>query len=57
MTIEWRYTTRQDLGVLSLAGYLGADATDRPHLPPRRGRVQHQAGQGLLLRTELRKKA
>lgn len=29
MTIEWRYTTRQDLGVLSLAGYLGADATDR----------------------------
>ncbi|WP_024755180.1 STAS domain-containing protein [Streptomyces exfoliatus] len=29
MTIEWRYTTRQDLGVLSLAGYLGAEATDR----------------------------
>ncbi|MGW6413362.1 STAS domain-containing protein [Streptomyces vinaceus] len=29
MTIEWHYTTRQDLGVLSLAGYLGADATDR----------------------------
>ncbi|GLX16598.1 STAS domain-containing protein [Streptomyces lavendulae] len=29
MTIEWRYTTRQDLGVLSLAGYLGAEAADR----------------------------
>ncbi|WP_327414828.1 STAS domain-containing protein [Streptomyces sp. NBC_01233] len=29
MTIEWRYTTREDLGVLSLAGYLGADAVDR----------------------------
>ncbi|MFJ6934483.1 STAS domain-containing protein [Streptomyces sp. NPDC101132] len=29
MTIEWRYTTRQELSVLSLAGYLGADATDR----------------------------
>ncbi|WP_426368151.1 STAS domain-containing protein [Streptomyces sp. E-08] len=29
MTIEWRYTTRQDLGVLSLAGYLGAEATGR----------------------------
>ncbi|WP_405922137.1 anti-sigma factor antagonist [Streptomyces sp. NBC_00122] len=29
MTIEWHYTARQDLGVLSLAGYLGPDATDR----------------------------
>ncbi|MFB7170579.1 anti-sigma factor antagonist [Streptomyces sp. NPDC056254] len=29
MTIEWRYTTGPRLGVLSLAGYLGADATDR----------------------------
>ncbi|MGG8406963.1 anti-sigma factor antagonist, partial [Streptomyces sp. 12297] len=29
MTIEWRYTTQQGLGVLSLAGYLGPDATAR----------------------------
>lgn len=29
MTIEWRYTTHDQLGVLSLAGYLGADATAR----------------------------
>ncbi|MDX3853734.1 anti-sigma factor antagonist [Streptomyces sp. AK02-01A] len=29
MTIEWRYTTYDGLGVLSLAGYLGADATAR----------------------------
>lgn len=29
MTIEWRYTTHQDLGVLSLAGFLGADAVAR----------------------------
>ncbi|MFF3289322.1 anti-sigma factor antagonist [Streptomyces sp. NPDC003023] len=29
MTIEWRYTTHQDLGVLSLAGFLGADAVHR----------------------------
>ncbi|MET9882123.1 STAS domain-containing protein [Streptomyces sp. NPDC006430] len=29
MTIEWRYTTHEGLGVLSLAGYLGADATAR----------------------------
>ncbi|WP_284574421.1 anti-sigma factor antagonist [Streptomyces sp. 2P-4] len=29
MTIEWRYTTHDGLGVLSLAGYLGADATAR----------------------------
>ncbi|MEU8435230.1 anti-sigma factor antagonist [Streptomyces sp. NPDC029216] len=29
MTIEWRYTTHDHLGVLSLAGYLGADATAR----------------------------
>ncbi|MCB5164208.1 STAS domain-containing protein [Streptomyces bambusae] len=29
MTIEWRYTTQQGLGVLSLAGYLGPDATGR----------------------------
>ncbi|MFJ9789137.1 STAS domain-containing protein [Streptomyces globosus] len=29
MTIEWRYTTHDDLGVLSLAGYLGAEATAR----------------------------
>ncbi|MER7462450.1 STAS domain-containing protein [Streptomyces sp. NPDC097981] len=29
MTIEWRYTTHDNLGVLSLAGYLGADATAR----------------------------
>ncbi|HET6359910.1 STAS domain-containing protein [Streptomyces sp.] len=29
MTIEWRYTTQQDFCVLSLAGYLGADAVSR----------------------------
>ncbi|WP_326655002.1 STAS domain-containing protein [Streptomyces sp. NBC_01750] len=29
MTIEWRYTTHQDLGVLSLTGFLGADAVAR----------------------------
>ncbi|WP_406301097.1 STAS domain-containing protein [Streptomyces sp. NBC_00885] len=29
MTIEWRYTTQQDFCVLSLAGYLGADAVAR----------------------------
>ncbi|MEV4423877.1 anti-sigma factor antagonist [Streptomyces sp. R-07] len=29
MTIEWRYTVQQDLGVLSLAGFLGADALGR----------------------------
>ncbi|MEV0494072.1 anti-sigma factor antagonist [Streptomyces atratus] len=29
MTIEWRYTTHHDLGVLSLAGYLGPDAVHR----------------------------
>ncbi|MFC8273999.1 anti-sigma factor antagonist [Streptomyces sp. NPDC057271] len=29
MTIEWRYTTHDNLGVLSLAGYLGAEATAR----------------------------
>ncbi|HEY3482588.1 MAG TPA: anti-sigma factor antagonist [Streptomyces sp.] len=29
MTIEWRYTTHTGLGVLSLAGYLGPEATDR----------------------------
>ncbi|MET9962951.1 STAS domain-containing protein [Streptomyces sp. NPDC006326] len=29
MTIEWRYTAHQELGVLSLAGYLGAEATGR----------------------------
>ncbi|MFE1413186.1 anti-sigma factor antagonist [Streptomyces sp. NPDC058746] len=29
MTIEWRYTTCRHVGVLSLAGYLGADAVDR----------------------------
>ncbi|MFF4580139.1 anti-sigma factor antagonist [Streptomyces sp. NPDC001389] len=29
MTIEWRYTAHDHLGVLSLAGYLGADATAR----------------------------
>ncbi|WP_370415951.1 STAS domain-containing protein [Streptomyces fradiae] len=29
MTIEWRYTTRPGLSVLSLAGYLGADAVSR----------------------------
>ncbi|MET9350774.1 anti-sigma factor antagonist [Streptomyces termitum] len=29
MTIEWRYSTHPDLGVLSLAGFLGADAVGR----------------------------
>ncbi|KOG14707.1 MULTISPECIES: hypothetical protein [Streptomyces] len=29
MTIEWRYTVREDLGVLSLAGFLGPEAVDR----------------------------
>ncbi|WP_405685962.1 anti-sigma factor antagonist [Streptomyces sp. NBC_00057] len=29
MTIEWRYTTQPDLGVLSLAGYLGPEAVAR----------------------------
>ncbi|MFF6776973.1 anti-sigma factor antagonist [Streptomyces sp. NPDC012637] len=29
MTIEWRYTVKKDLGVLSLAGFLGAEAVDR----------------------------
>ena len=29
MTIEWRYTTHPDLGVLSLAGYLGPEAVAR----------------------------
>ncbi len=29
MTIEWRYTVQRDLGVLSLAGFLGADAVGR----------------------------
>ncbi|MER7759740.1 STAS domain-containing protein [Streptomyces sp. NPDC097619] len=29
MTIEWRYTTQEGLGVLSLAGYLGPEATER----------------------------
>ncbi|MFH8789279.1 hypothetical protein [Streptomyces roseoverticillatus] len=29
MTIEWRYTIQQDLGILSLAGFLGADTVDR----------------------------
>lgn len=29
MTIEWRYTIQQELGVLSLAGFLGADALGR----------------------------
>ncbi|TQK49933.1 hypothetical protein FBY35_0224 [Streptomyces sp. SLBN-118] len=29
MTIEWRYTNRERLGILSLAGFLGADAVDR----------------------------
>ncbi|WP_328395342.1 STAS domain-containing protein [Streptomyces sp. NBC_00390] len=29
MTIEWRYTTHENLGVLSLAGFLGADAVHR----------------------------
>lgn len=29
MTIEWRYTTHPGLSVLSLSGYLGADAVER----------------------------
>ncbi|GAA2932492.1 STAS domain-containing protein [Streptomyces argenteolus] len=29
MTIEWSYTTRPGLGVLSLAGYLGPEAVGR----------------------------
>ncbi|WP_326698816.1 STAS domain-containing protein [Streptomyces sp. NBC_01754] len=29
MTIEWRYITHPDLGVLSLAGYLGSEAVPR----------------------------
>ncbi|MCC9707419.1 STAS domain-containing protein [Streptomyces sp. MNU76] len=29
MTIEWRYTVEQDLGVLSVSGYLGPDAVHR----------------------------
>ncbi|MFF5919966.1 anti-sigma factor antagonist [Streptomyces flavochromogenes] len=29
MTIEWRYTVQKELGVLSLAGFLGAEAVDR----------------------------
>lgn len=29
MTIEWRYTVQQELGVLSLAGFLGTDAVGR----------------------------
>lgn len=29
MTIEWRYTVRQDLGILSVSGYLGPDAVHR----------------------------
>ena len=29
MTIDWRYTVRDDLGVLSVAGYLGPDAVRR----------------------------
>ncbi|MET7481707.1 anti-sigma factor antagonist [Streptomyces sp. NPDC005538] len=29
MTIEWRYTAEQDLGVLSVSGYLGPDAVRR----------------------------
>ncbi|MEU6934092.1 MULTISPECIES: anti-sigma factor antagonist [unclassified Streptomyces] len=29
MTIEWRYTTHPGLGVLALAGFLGADAIGR----------------------------
>ncbi|MEU5980051.1 STAS domain-containing protein [Streptomyces sp. NPDC047315] len=31
MTIEWRYTTRPGLGVLSLSGHLGPDAVKRFH--------------------------
>lgn len=29
MTIEWNYAAHEDLAVLSLAGYLGAEATGR----------------------------
>ncbi|MGW3949532.1 STAS domain-containing protein [Streptomyces sp. NPDC004752] len=29
MTIDWRYTTEQHLGILSVAGYLGPDAVHR----------------------------
>ncbi|MET9733470.1 anti-sigma factor antagonist [Streptomyces sp. NPDC006458] len=29
MTIEWRYTVEQDLGILSVAGYLGPEAVRR----------------------------
>ncbi|EST35683.1 hypothetical protein [Streptomyces roseochromogenus] len=29
MTIDWRYTIEQDLGVLSVAGYLGPEAVRR----------------------------
>ncbi|MGW3974693.1 STAS domain-containing protein [Streptomyces ardesiacus] len=29
MTIEWRYTIQQDLGILSVAGHLGPDAAHR----------------------------
>jgi len=29
MTIEWRYTVEQELGVLSVSGYLGPDAVRR----------------------------
>ncbi|WP_405638949.1 anti-sigma factor antagonist [Streptomyces sp. NBC_00019] len=29
MTIDWRYTVEDDLGVLSVAGYLGPDAVHR----------------------------
>lgn len=29
MTIEWRYTVEQDLGVLAVSGYLGPDAVRR----------------------------
>ncbi|MFP3987934.1 STAS domain-containing protein [Streptomyces sp. E11-3] len=29
MTIEWRYSSEQDHGVLSVAGFLGADAVAR----------------------------
>ncbi|MFE9446324.1 anti-sigma factor antagonist [Streptomyces sp. NPDC006602] len=29
MTIEWRYTVDQELGILSVAGHLGPDAVHR----------------------------
>ena len=29
MTIEWRYTVEQDLGILSVSGYLGPNAVRR----------------------------